>query len=91
MASILIVIVFIVWNIFCVCWLAIIPRVIQKLENGGREIIDSEPEERVAPIMVGKFFVFASYFWRVTARRLITAFMVMIDLFLIISFLQSFH
>jgi hypothetical protein len=91
MASILIVIVFTVWNIFCICWFAIIPRVIQKLENGGREIIDSEPDERYAPIILGRFFVLASDFWKITARRLIAALAVVIDAFLIISFLQSFH
>jgi len=87
MASVLIAIIFVVWNISCLCWhLYIVPLVIQKMNTGIRELSDSE-----AYPIVTRFFAVGLSFWEHAARPFMAICMVIVDLFLIISFLQSFH
>ena len=90
MASILILVIFTVWNIFCFWWHSLVPKVVEKMDAGIREINELGPEYRIAPLLV-RFFTFVSYLWKLGARPLMTICMVVVDLFLIFAFLQSFH
>ncbi len=90
MASILILIIFIVWNIFCFWWHSFVPKVVEKMDASIREMNDLEPENRITPLLI-RVFTFGSTVWKIGARPFMTIRMLVVVLFLIIAFLQSFH
>lgn len=90
MAAVLVAIVFVIWNICCFRLYFFIPKIIKKMDVGIQEVSQLEPDKHIFRMLL-PIIMLGSQLWKVAARPLITISIVIVDIFLIISFLQSFH